>query len=170
MAQNERTPSASRYLAYISQEAAAMDFDPIVALSQSRARGATLCRMRAWKHLRDDGFGLSGIGRVAGKDHTTILSGLRRIGAGFKPTTDLAGETIGHLTIVCRYWPPHESRSPHWRCVCSCGRTKFTTSATLKDKRRVPMCGFCRDNGPYVETREPVHTNSSGLSEMVNQE
>jgi chromosomal replication initiation ATPase DnaA len=35
--------------------------------------------MRVWKDLVDRGYSLTSIGRAFDRDHTTILSGLRRL-------------------------------------------------------------------------------------------
>ena len=50
---------------------------------RARSRDATACqaRWRVWRDLRAAGHSLAEIGRMAGYDHTTVLHGLRRIGA-----------------------------------------------------------------------------------------
>lgn len=72
-------PPRSRYLAYLREECHRLGASYIHAKGHSKTRPEALARMFAWKRLRDQGFSLPGIAATCFKDHTSILSGLRRL-------------------------------------------------------------------------------------------
>lgn len=72
-------PSRARYLAYLAEEIAGTNLKLEDVASVSRKKKHTRPRFRAWRRLRADGFSLPGIGKIAQRDHSSILSGLRRL-------------------------------------------------------------------------------------------
>lgn len=65
------------YRGIIEQEAVKAGISALVVLSKIRTPQACTVRFRAWRRLRDEGNQISAIARVAGKDFSTVLSGLR---------------------------------------------------------------------------------------------
>jgi hypothetical protein len=60
-------------------------------MSPKRVRAVVRARWLAFRYLRESGCSYPGIGQVTGFDHTTILSGLRRLAAieAAKPTSNV---------------------------------------------------------------------------------
>lgn len=54
-----------------------LEYDAL--FTKRRNRRVAYPRMRAWRTLRNYGYSLCGIGNAIGYDHTSILSGIRRI-------------------------------------------------------------------------------------------
>lgn len=72
--------SPQTWRAAVSYEAAALGVDPAAALSRSRMAVCVLIRARAFKSLRDTGrYSLTGLGKVSGYDHTSVMSVLRSL-------------------------------------------------------------------------------------------
>lgn len=74
-----RCPSLARYRSMIALEAGKARISPEKCLTKSRTRRACYVRFRVWRELRHMGFSWTGIGKVAGKNHATIIVGVRRI-------------------------------------------------------------------------------------------
>jgi hypothetical protein len=74
--------SRSRYRAMIEAEAAHAGVNPKLVLGWSRQTACTEIRLRVWRQLRDEGCSLPVIARAAGRHHSTILYGLRRLDFG----------------------------------------------------------------------------------------
>jgi chromosomal replication initiation ATPase DnaA len=53
--------------------------EPADIMSERRLQKIAIARMTAWKRLRDLGYSLPSIGKAYNRDHTSILSGLRRL-------------------------------------------------------------------------------------------
>ncbi len=78
-AQRPPAPSHERYRSMVLVEAARAKVSPEAIFGISKTRPVAYARFRVWRELRELGFSLPGIGRVAGRKHETILSGIRRI-------------------------------------------------------------------------------------------
>lgn len=64
------------YRGIIEQEAVKAGVPVPVVMSKIRTARACAVRFRAWRRLNEE-YGISAIARVAGKDFSTVLSGLR---------------------------------------------------------------------------------------------
>jgi len=74
---NAKTISPSRYRSLLESEAVAAGV-PLERALSPRNRAGSQVRWRVWKGLHKEGASLSGIGRVAGVDHTTIRHGIHQ--------------------------------------------------------------------------------------------
>ena len=98
--QNTRRPSPTRYRRMIEQEAARSGLSVREVLEGRRQKTDARARMRVWRELYQQGFSLCGIAWAANRDHTSILSGVRRICA-LEPVVVLADmDTTGMVEAV----------------------------------------------------------------------
>lgn len=74
-----RHPTKAQWIEAAAAEAetAAVELVPLLAGAKSRA--FVPVRWRAWQRLHGAGFSLSGIGHIAGFDHTSVRHGLIRL-------------------------------------------------------------------------------------------
>ena len=70
-----------------TMEGAREGYDAQSVLGTSRLRPIAYARFRSWRKLRELGYSLPGIGKAYGKDHTTILAGIRSIKKAEAKTT-----------------------------------------------------------------------------------
>ena len=76
--------SRAEYIRIVAEECAKLRIDPALVFRRSRRREAVIARLRAWRSMRDKGCSLPGIGKACFPkpfDHSTVLSGLRRLPA-----------------------------------------------------------------------------------------
>ena len=75
-------PSQAKYRAMLEEEAArsGVPFSEVMRAPRG-GRKAAHVRFRVWAKLRAEGYSLPGIGETAGKDHTSILHGIRKLKA-----------------------------------------------------------------------------------------
>lgn len=74
-----RRPQLSRWVAYATEEALKLGESPDNVLNRKKSRGCWIARWQAFRRLRDEGFSLLGIGRVAGFDHGSVWCGIKRL-------------------------------------------------------------------------------------------
>jgi chromosomal replication initiation ATPase DnaA len=72
-------PPVWRYRAILAEECEQLGVAFDAALGRRRARRICAARYRCWSRLRAIGYSYPGIASVSGRDHTTILHGLRRL-------------------------------------------------------------------------------------------
>ena len=72
-------PTEAVYVAAIKDVAAAHEMSPIPLLSASSHWRIARIRWEAWQRLRNDGYGVVGIGAISGYDHSSIAHGTRRL-------------------------------------------------------------------------------------------
>lgn len=70
-----RRPSVNKAVMEISK---AHGVSPMLVAGQNRERAIVAARNQVFDRLYRDGVSLSEIGRIFGKDHTTVLHGIRR--------------------------------------------------------------------------------------------
>jgi len=78
-------PPHQLWLALVYTEAAWAGVSPVAVIEGRRLGGAITARYRAYRVLRLMGYSLPGIGRVVGRDHSTIMYGLRKLGEWTRP-------------------------------------------------------------------------------------
>src|SRR5471032_608193 len=72
-------PSTLRYRALLEHYATRRLVPLERALSRERSTKVAVVRWETWADLHRQGFSLPGIGAAAGRHHTSILAGLRRL-------------------------------------------------------------------------------------------
>lgn len=71
----------SVYLAYVTEEAAKSKVPVERVFSRSRRAPVAAVRQRVWHRFKQDGRGVTAIARAAGRDVSTVISGIRKIEA-----------------------------------------------------------------------------------------
>ena len=66
-----------RTLSYVYEESRARGVPVELVMSRSRRRSAVRARQAVMRRLRADGFSTVQIGRWLGRDHSTVVHGLR---------------------------------------------------------------------------------------------
>lgn len=69
----------SVYLAYVTEEAAKSKVSVERAFSRSRRARVAAVRQRVWHRLKQEGKGVTAIARAAGRDVSTVVSGIRKV-------------------------------------------------------------------------------------------
>lgn len=67
-----------RHTCIICQVSISMGVSPRVIMGQSRARPIARARQAIMRRLYQYGLSVSEIGRILGRDHTTVIHGIRR--------------------------------------------------------------------------------------------
>jgi len=65
---------------------------------------------------------------------------------------DMAGETIGRVTVERRAPNPPDGRAAWW-CRCACGERFVATGAALRAASRTYACAACRPRGRGVDPK-----------------
>lgn len=78
-ARGAKKPPMHLVRALATSHAFAAGISPELLMSPVHSWRVAHPRMRVWKDLRDRGYSLPGIGAVFDRDHTTIMSGLKRL-------------------------------------------------------------------------------------------
>ena len=73
------SPSRKRYRLELAQECATLNVGIRQAIAGYRRFEFVLARARVFSSLRSQGFSFPGIGRAAGKDHSTIIHALNNL-------------------------------------------------------------------------------------------
>lgn len=81
---NSITPPLILWRAVAIVEAAQGGVLASEVMSRELNRKVCKARFMAWRRLREMGYGLSGIGRRTGRDHTSVLYGIRSVDYPFK--------------------------------------------------------------------------------------
>lgn len=74
-----RWPSSDRYRAMVILEARRRHVFEHDALGRSKARKVSYVRFAVWRELYAMGFSYPGIAKAAGRNHATIILGIRRL-------------------------------------------------------------------------------------------
>lgn len=82
---NTGMPPKALWLALVYTEAAWAGVSPVAVININGNDTSKYARWRVWRVLRLMGYSLPGIGRASGRDHTTILHGLNRLGEWVRP-------------------------------------------------------------------------------------
>lgn len=72
-------PPRALWLALCYTEAAWACVSPVSVVGRAVRHGASEARWRVWRALSFLGYSISGIARASGRDHTTVIYGLKRL-------------------------------------------------------------------------------------------
>lgn len=72
-------PPRELWMALVYTESAWGHISPVTVFARDRRREPARVRFRAWRACRLFGYSLPGIGAISGYDHTSVLSGIRRL-------------------------------------------------------------------------------------------
>ena len=83
-----------------------------------------------------------------GTERAVLATNLKRghsTGCGCSRNRDLAGQRVGHLTVLersDRYGSRGKRKVPLWKCLCDCGAITYKATDTLTNPA-LSMCADC---------------------------